>query len=43
MRNVKIYYFLEDGTIQVIEPRIENSGVSQGKTNSLRLWNLSDR
>ncbi|KAH1014075.1 hypothetical protein HUJ04_002970 [Dendroctonus ponderosae] len=30
VRNVKIYYFLEDGTIQVIEPRVENSGVSQG-------------
>ncbi|CAG9766108.1 unnamed protein product [Ceutorhynchus assimilis] len=30
VRTVKIYYFLEDGTIQVIEPKVENSGVSQG-------------
>lgn len=31
VRNVKIYYFLEDGTIQVVEPKVENSGISQGK------------
>ncbi|CAH1175792.1 unnamed protein product [Phaedon cochleariae] len=30
IRKVKIYLFLEDGTIQVIEPRVENSGVAQG-------------
>ncbi|KAF7284998.1 EF-hand domain-containing family member C2-like [Rhynchophorus ferrugineus] len=30
IRKVKIYYFLEDGTIQVIEPKVENSGISQG-------------
>ncbi|XP_050307096.1 EF-hand domain-containing family member C2-like [Anthonomus grandis grandis] len=30
VRNVKIYYFLEDGTIQVVEPKVENSGVDQG-------------
>ncbi|XP_030748074.1 EF-hand domain-containing family member C2-like [Sitophilus oryzae] len=30
VRKVKLYYFLEDGTIQVIEPKVENSGVSQG-------------
>ncbi|XP_066140061.1 EF-hand domain-containing family member C2-like [Euwallacea fornicatus] len=30
VRNVKIYYFLEDGTIQVVEPKVQNSGISQG-------------
>ncbi|XP_074032977.1 EF-hand domain containing 1.2 [Leptinotarsa decemlineata] len=30
IRKVKIYFFLEDGTIQVVEPRVENSGVAQG-------------
>nr|CAI5836139.1 unnamed protein product [Callosobruchus analis] len=29
IRKVKIYYFLEDGTIQVVEPKVENSGISQ--------------
>ncbi|GJQ82716.1 hypothetical protein Trydic_g19726 [Trypoxylus dichotomus] len=30
VRNVKIYFFLEDGTIQVVEPKVENSGIPQG-------------
>ncbi|KAJ8961103.1 hypothetical protein NQ318_008779 [Aromia moschata] len=30
IRNVKIYLFLEDGTIQVVEPKVPNSGISQG-------------
>ncbi|KAF5287565.1 hypothetical protein FQA39_LY15894 [Lamprigera yunnana] len=30
IRKVLILFFLEDGTIQVIEPKIDNSGVSQG-------------
>ncbi|XP_056636850.1 EF-hand domain-containing family member C2-like [Diorhabda sublineata] len=30
IRKVKIYLFLEDGTIQVVEPRVENSGITQG-------------
>ncbi|XP_974278.2 EF-hand domain-containing family member C2 [Tribolium castaneum] len=30
LRRVKIYFFLEDGTIQVIEPKVENSGIAQG-------------
>ncbi|KAG5872507.1 hypothetical protein JTB14_027095 [Gonioctena quinquepunctata] len=30
IRKVKIYLFLEDGTIQVVEPRVENSGLAQG-------------
>lgn len=31
IRKVKIYFFLEDGTIQVTEPKVENSGIPQGK------------
>ncbi|ODN06377.1 EF-hand domain-containing protein 1 [Orchesella cincta] len=31
VRLVDIYYFLEDDTIMVNEPRIENSGIPQGK------------
>ncbi|XP_022907177.1 EF-hand domain-containing family member C2-like [Onthophagus taurus] len=30
VRRVKIYFFLEDGTIQVIEPKVDNSGSAQG-------------
>lgn len=30
VRKVKIYFFLEDGTIQVTEPKIDNSGIEQG-------------
>ncbi|KAG4065244.1 hypothetical protein HA402_012686 [Bradysia odoriphaga] len=30
VRKVKILYYLEDGTMQVSEPRIDNSGLSQG-------------
>ncbi|XP_059052304.1 EF-hand domain-containing family member C2-like isoform X2 [Achroia grisella] len=30
LRKVDIYFFLEDGTIKVMEPRTENSGLSQG-------------
>ncbi|XP_034832363.1 EF-hand domain-containing family member C2-like [Maniola hyperantus] len=30
LRKVVILFFLEDGTIKVIEPRTENSGLSQG-------------
>ncbi|XP_031332726.1 EF-hand domain-containing family member C2-like isoform X2 [Photinus pyralis] len=30
IRKVVIYFFLEDGTIQVMEPKIDNSGISQG-------------
>lgn len=31
VRNVKVYFYLEDDSIQVIEPREKNSGVPQGK------------
>lgn len=30
VRKVKIFFFLEDGTIQVLEPTINNSGIPQG-------------
>ncbi|KAG6456585.1 EF-hand domain-containing family member C2 isoform X1 [Manduca sexta] len=30
LRKVEIFFFLEDGTIKVMEPRTENSGLSQG-------------
>ena len=30
VRNCKIYFYLEDDSIQVIEPRSKNSGVPQG-------------
>lgn len=31
IRNCKIYFYLEDDSIQVIEPRAKNSGVPQGQ------------
>ncbi|XP_065185370.1 EF-hand domain-containing protein 1-like [Sycon ciliatum] len=31
VRIVKIYYYLEDGSISVTEPIVENSGIPQGK------------
>eukprot|EP00075_Anas_platyrhynchos_P015529 XP_027304782.1 EF-hand domain-containing family member C2 isoform X1 [Anas platyrhynchos] len=30
IRHCKIYFYLEDDTIQVIEPRVKNSGIVQG-------------
>lgn len=30
VRKVKILYYLEDGTIQISEPKTENSGIPQG-------------
>ncbi|NXG44408.1 EFHC2 protein, partial [Psilopogon haemacephalus] len=30
IRHCKIYFYLEDDTIQVIEPQVKNSGISQG-------------
>ncbi|XP_046966018.1 EF-hand domain-containing family member C2-like [Vanessa cardui] len=30
LRKVEIFFFLEDGTIKVIEPKTDNSGLSQG-------------
>ena len=31
VRDVKIYYYLEDDSISVVEPPVENSGIPQGK------------
>ena len=31
IRRVNIYYFLEDDSMSVIEPVVENSGIPQGK------------
>ncbi|XP_060803247.1 EF-hand domain-containing family member C2 [Amyelois transitella] len=30
LRKVSIFFFLEDGTLKVVEPKTENSGLSQG-------------
>ena len=37
IRNCKIYFYLEDDSIQVIEPRLKNSGIPQGKTCNIKL------
>ena len=31
VRHVNIYYYLEDDSISVVEPHVENSGMPQGK------------
>lgn len=30
IRKVKIFFFMEDGTIQIVEPTVNNSGIPQG-------------
>ncbi len=35
IRICKIYFYLEDDSIQVVEPRTKNSGVPQGKTQNI--------
>ena len=35
VRECKIYFFPEDDTIEVIEPRKENSGIPQGRFGTL--------
>jgi len=30
IRHCKIYFYLEDDTIQVLEPQVKNSGIIQG-------------
>lgn len=37
IRPVKVYFYLEDDTIQVNEPLIENSGLSQGTVRHISL------
>lgn len=31
LRKVDIFFYLEDGTIKVMEPKTDNSGLTQGK------------
>ena len=31
VRPVKIYYYLEDDSVSIVEPIVENSGIPQGK------------
>ena len=31
VRDVKIYYYLEDDSISIVEPLVKNSGMPQGK------------
>lgn len=31
VRDVRIYYYLEDDSISVVEPPLENSGIPQGR------------
>lgn len=35
VRPVEIFYYLEDDSISVVEPHVENSGMPQGTTWSL--------
>lgn len=37
VRTCKIYFYLEDDSIQVIEPRLKNAGVPQGSSSHLSL------
>ena len=41
IRNCKIYFYLEDDSIQVIEPRAKNSGVPQGMCRSKTLIQIT--
>lgn len=36
----KIYFYLEDDSIQVIEPKVENSGIPQGMLIFFFDWNV---
>ena len=40
VRYVDLYYYLEDDTIMLIEPVVENSGIPQGK-NFPGTWKLN--
>ena len=33
VRPVNIYYYLEDDSISVVEPHVENSGMPQGRSS----------
>jgi len=34
IRKMIIYYYLNDGTIYIMEPRVENSGIPQGVSSA---------
>ena len=42
VRHVNIYYYLEDDSISVVEPHVENSGMPQGKKFNLKK-NMNDK
>jgi len=37
VRHVKVYFYLEDDSIQLVEPRHKNAGLNQGNVSWLRL------
>lgn len=41
IRVVKISFFLEDGTMKIVEPSVDNSGLEQGSTVHLLSFNFS--
>lgn len=50
VRKCKIYFYLEDDTIQVVEPELKNSGIPQGRPlheetchSSQKLWPLEKK
>ena len=38
IRKVKVYFYLEDDSVQVNEPQIENSGIPQGQFSLVFRW-----
>jgi len=45
VRHVKVYFYLEDDSIQLVEPRLKNSGLNQGTrtaTNSRNVAGIVD-
>ena len=43
IRPVKVFFYLEDDSIQVIEPTLDNSGIPQGTHINLKLWWILSR
>lgn len=41
VRKVKIFFHLEDATIKVVEPKVDNSGIAQGKSSFNRVISAS--
>jgi len=38
VRNCNLHFFLEDGSLEVVEPRTDNSGLHQGKVLHRQRW-----